>query len=138
MIYGNLLNARIHLNEDTLYSGEPTRIYPVPEIAGQIAHAETLLRDGKLFEAQEFVLKNWTGRQGQAYQPVGNLFITMKNQGEVSSYHRALDIRHSMHHESYEQGGVKYERTTFASYPDNVIVIHLISDRPGTLSFTLR
>ncbi|KZL03848.1 MULTISPECIES: glycoside hydrolase family 95 protein [unclassified Pseudovibrio] len=138
MIYGSPINARIHLNEDTLYSGEPTRIYPVPEIAGQIAHAETLLRDGKLFEAQEFVRKNWTGRQGQAYQPVGNLFITMADQGETSNYRRALDIRHSLHHESYEQGGVKYERATFASYPDNVIVVRLTTDKPGTLSLSLR
>ncbi|MFS8184329.1 glycosyl hydrolase family 95 catalytic domain-containing protein [Pseudovibrio denitrificans] len=138
MVYGNPLSARIHLNEDTLYSGEPTRIYPVPEIAHQIDHVEALLRDGKLFEAQEFVRKNWTGRQGQAYQPVGNLFITMADDSPVSNYRRALEIRHSLHHESYEQNGTTFERTSFASFPDNVIVVRLTADKPGALSFNLR
>ncbi|WP_208978546.1 glycoside hydrolase family 95 protein [Pseudovibrio denitrificans] len=138
MVYGNPLSARIHLNEDTLYSGEPTRIYPVPEIAHQIDHVEALLKDDKLFEAQEFVRQNWTGRQGQAYQPVGNLFITMADDSPVSNYRRALDIRYSLHHESYEQNGATFERTSFASFPDNVIVVRLTADKPGTLSFSLR
>lgn len=138
MVYGEPLSTRIHLNEDTLYSGEPTRIYPVPEIAGQIGHVEKLLRDGKLFEAQEFVRQNWTGRQGQAYQPVGNLFLTMADQSPTANYRRALDIRRSLHCESYEQNGITYKRTNFASSPDDVIVIRLTASQAGALSFNLR
>lgn len=43
-----------------------------------------------------------------------------------------------MAHVAYEHDGVRYEREYFASYPDNVIVMKVRSDKAGALSFTVR
>ena len=39
---------------------------------------------------------------------------------------------------AFTAGGVRYRREVFASYPDQVIVVRLTADRPGSLSLTAR
>lgn len=52
MVFGDARGCRIHLNEDTLYSGEPHRVAKPPTIAEDIEHVSTLIRTVKLQEAQ--------------------------------------------------------------------------------------
>ena len=56
---------------------------------------------------------------------------------EVSNYRRSLNLNDSMAHVSYNSAGVHYTREHFVSYPDNVLVVTLKADKPGTLNFTL-
>jgi alpha-L-fucosidase 2 len=39
---------------------------------------------------------------------------------------------------SYRTGGVRYRREVFASAPDQVIVLRVTADRPGSVSFSLQ
>ncbi len=54
--------------------------------------------------------------------------------GEIKNYVRTLDIDQAVAKTSYEQGGVKFERTVFASAPDDVIVVRLTSSKKGAIS----
>lgn len=55
-----------------------------------------------------------------------------------SNYQRSLELNKAVAHVTYEHDGVRYEREYFASYPDNVIVMKVRSDKAGALSFTVR
>lgn len=54
-----------------------------------------------------------------------------------SDYNRTLDIDNSIHTISYKEGGVTYKREYFMSYPDNVMVIRLTSDKKSGISRTI-
>ncbi len=78
------------------------------------------------------------GDEGQdlgAYQAFGDILIHLGHDfSKVTDYRRELDIDRAVHQVTYEYNGVRYQRTAFASHPDRVIVIHLISDKPASLT----
>lgn len=55
-----------------------------------------------------------------------------------SNYQRSLTLNDALCRVSYDYGQTHYEREYFISYPDNVLVIKLKSDKSGKLSFTVR
>ena len=57
---------------------------------------------------------------------------------EVTNYERDLVLDTAEAHVSYDYDGVTYNRTYFASYPDNVTVMKLDASQSGKLTFTLR
>ena len=59
----------------------------------------------------------------------------MGQETEYSDYSRELDISNAVATTSLCFNGVKYTREVIASYPQNVIAIHLTADKPGSLSF---
>lgn len=65
------------------------------------------------------------------------LFLDL-NHSEISGYRRSLSLDEAIAHVGYTSGGVTYRREYFTSYPDNVLVVRLTADRPGSLSFSVR
>ena len=57
---------------------------------------------------------------------------------QVTDYQRDLVMDTAQAHVRYTYDGVTYNRTYFASYPDNVLVTKLEASESGKLSFTLR
>lgn len=132
MVFGDTQNELLQLNENTLYSGEPSVIFNDISITSEsFDRVVSLLKEGKYTEAYEnIVSKKWLGRLHQYYQPFGNLHINNNISGEVSDYKRELNISESVVTTTFTQNDVRYKREIFASYPDNIIVIKLISDHP--------
>lgn len=56
---------------------------------------------------------------------------------DVHEYRRSLNLNEAIAHVSYISEGVHYTREHFVSYPDNVLVVTLMSDKSGSISFTL-
>lgn len=81
----------------------------------------------------------WTGDEIQmgAYQPFGDLFLETPVT-QVTNYRRELDLDEAIHRTSFTANGVRYLREAFSSHPDQVIVIRLTADKPGSISGTLR
>ena len=71
------------------------------------------------------------GKMG-AYQFMGNLLIHLAGQEKFTDYRRDLDIGSALAHVAYESKGVKYTREYFCSHPDQVMVIRLEADKPGS------
>ena len=78
-----------------------------------------------------------------SYQSLGNIHIaypSLSGNANVSdfpaytNYRRELDIDRAVLKVSYTQGGVNYGREYFISHPDNVLVIRLTANKPGSLS----
>src|SRR5690606_20954256 len=74
---------------------------------------------------------------GMPYQPVGNLSLTFPGHEEVQDYYRDLDIANAIATVTYKLDGVSYKREVFASFPDQVIIIRITADKPGSITFNL-
>lgn len=138
MVFGGAETELLQLNENTLYSGEPSVVFKevkvTPETFNQVT---SLLKAGKYPEASAVVCKNWLGRLHQYYQPFADLHIISKKQGEITGYKRELDLSEALTTTVYEQNGVRYKRRIFASYPDDILIIHLSSSSPDGIDLSL-
>jgi hypothetical protein len=66
--------------------------------------------------------------------PVGSLRLFF-GCGGFSQYTRMLDLTTAIASVTYVMNGVRFQREVFASAPDQVIVVRLTADRPGSLTF---
>jgi alpha-L-fucosidase 2 len=84
----------------------------------------------------------WTGDENPsgnydtmgAYQYLGNLFIHLQGQNNVSNYQRDLDISDSLAHVRYTANGIKFAREFFCSHPAGVMVARFSANKPGSYS----
>ncbi|MDR0744102.1 MAG: glycoside hydrolase family 95 protein, partial [Tannerella sp.] len=138
MIFGGTDRELLQLNENTLYSGEPSVIFKDVKVTPEsLGHVVSLLKKGEHGKADEVAAKHWLGRLHQYYQPFGNLHIENNKNGEISEYRRELNISEAIVRTTFHQEGATYTREVFASHPDNVIIIRLASDQPSGIDVTL-
>lgn len=139
MIYGGIKTELLQLNENTLYSGEPSTEYKqvrvTPKTKQQVFN---LLKAGQFAEASEIVSKHWSGRVHQHYQPLGDLYIKFNHGTDVTDYKRELLLSDALARMSYRCGDTLYEREMFASHPDDLIVIRLKSNRKNSMNVSLK
>ncbi len=137
MVFGDPTNEVIQLNENTVWAGQPNR-NDNPGAKEALPEVRKLIFEGKYKEAQDLVNQNFITKtsHGMAYQTVGELKLTFPGHESYSEYYRELDIEKAMVSTSYKLNGVNYKTTTLASYPDQVIIMRISSDKPGTVSFT--
>lgn len=137
MIYGGIETERLQLNEDTLWSGVP-RDMNRPQAKTALPEVRRLLTEGRYVEADR-LSREMLGSDAQAYMPLGQLTLTFDHgDGADRSYRRELDLAEAVSRVEYEIGSARYVRETFASYPDQVIVLRLTSSVPGTLGFAAK
>ena len=136
MIYGDPVNEKIQLNEETFWSGGPSR-NDNPNALKALPEIRQLIFDGKFHEAEKMVNQNMmTELHGSKYQIVGNLNLVFDGHENYTGYYRELDIENALFTTTYEVEGVTYKREMFASQPDQVIVVKLTASAPGKITFT--
>jgi alpha-L-fucosidase 2 len=141
MVYGGVQLEQLQLNEETLWSGGP-HCYDNPEAYSHLSSVRKLLREGEYVQAENEAQKMMGIPVKQmAYQPLGDMLLMFPQGEKTTSYRRELDLETAVSTVSYSIGSsfgaVNYTRKTFASHPDNAIVMRLESDREGQLSFDL-
>ncbi|MBC7744428.1 MAG: glycoside hydrolase family 95 protein [Flavobacterium sp.] len=135
MIFGGGAKEHLQINENTLYSGEPSTVYKNVDIIPTYDKVVSLLRNEQNLEAEKELRKSWLGRLHQNYEPLGDLYLEFEANGKITDYRRELDIENSVARVSYTQNGVRYKREIFASNPAKVIIIKLTASKPGALNF---
>ncbi|TDN90379.1 alpha-L-fucosidase 2 [Salegentibacter sp. 24] len=137
MVYGDPQQEVIQLNENTVWAGQPNRNHN-PEAREYLARVQELLFEGKSVEAQTLVNQHFISEtsQGMPYQTVGNLKLSFPDHQNYSEYYRELDLKDAVTRSQYKVGNRTYKTKVFASYPDQVIVVQVTSDQPGTLNFS--
>lgn len=137
MIYGNVPQETIQLNEHTVWSGSPNR-NDNPNALAVLPEIRQLIFNGKQKEAEQLANKSILTKKshGQMFQPVGNLLVTFDGHDTYTNYYRELDIERAVAKTSYTIGDVTYTREMLASFPDNVVVMQLTASKPGKLSFS--
>jgi alpha-L-fucosidase 2 len=136
MIFGGVARERLQLNEDTLFAGGPYDPSS-PEALIALPRVRELINAGKYREAQDLAHEKMMARPMSmpSYQTVGDLILTFGASSFAQEYHRELDLDAALSRVRYRRDGATFTRETFASAPDQVLVIRLTADRPGALSF---
>ncbi len=138
MVFGGTATERIQFNEDTLWRGKPHN-YVRAGSGAVVPQIRQLLWDGKVEEAQNLARTKMLSDPVRQlpYQPFGDVRLTFPGHDVATNYRRELDLDTALATTRYDVGGVTFTREVFASYPDNVIAIHLAASRPGQLTFTV-
>lgn len=136
MVYGNVVNETIQLNEHTIWSGSPYR-NDTPLHPDSLAEIRRLVFDGRRKEAEKMAdrLMFHKKSSGQMFQPAGNLNLEFEGHDRYTNYYRELDIGRAITKTSYTVDGVTYNREAIASFPDRVIAVHLTASEPAAISF---
>ena len=146
MIFGDIAEDRIVLNEGTLWSGGP-QDSDRPDAAKYLPEIKRLLLEGRNDEAEKIVYDHFTC-QGKgsgyangkdlpygSYQMLANLRLTFKGGG--TAYARVLDLRTAISKLTYVQEGITYTREAFVSAPDQALIIRITASKPGAISFSV-
>ena len=137
MVFGRTDEERIQLNEDTYWSGGP---YSTVVKGGSrvLREIQQLIFQGEMIKAHKIFGRNLMGYpvEQQKYQALANLVLSFPQAGETTNYKRWLDLGSGVTGLEYKSGGVTYHRDVFSSAPDQVIVVRLTADKPGSISFT--
>jgi alpha-L-fucosidase 2 len=139
MVFGKTDKERIQFNEDTLWTGIP-RDYSNPQAYEYLGQIRKLLFEGKQAEAEKLAMDKFMSvplRQ-ERYQPFGDVWIEFDGHENVTEYRRELDLDAAVATVQYQAGEVTYKRQVFVSFPDQVIVIRLSSDKPKQLNFSVK
>ena len=92
----------------------------IPEIRKALFNEDYQLADSLQLHVQ--------GPNSQHFQPLGTLHIKDLGLGEVSNYHRSLNLDSAIIKDCYLRDGKAIEREYFASNPDKLIAIRLRGD----------
>ncbi|UJR24698.1 hypothetical protein I4U23_006072 [Adineta vaga] len=127
MIYGGYPHEIIQLNSDTLWAGCP-HDYSNKDAFNYLSRIRQLIQNEQWIDAQTILTENFFGKPicQAPYQPVGNLLIDFFHQS--SSKKLLLQPTYS------DSNGCSYQRTCFASYPDNCMVYHVQSSTPNAIN----
>jgi len=146
MVFGDVNNERIQLNEESMWSGSPDE-NDNPEAVQHLDMIRQLLFDGKYLEATELTNKtqvckgagsglgNGATAPFGCFQTLGDLLINQTIPGSYNNYYRELDLNNAVARVGYIQNGVKFKREIFVSYPHQVMVARFTADKPGKISF---
>ena len=134
MVYGKTDTEKISLNEDTLWSGRAKKNPVPPNAAKAYKKARELVLNGKIFQAQELLAKDFHSMWSQIYLPLGNIYLNFCH-SHTKDYIRTLDIENGICKTKYECDGCLYTREIFSSYPNDVIAIKLTASEKGKLNF---
>jgi alpha-L-fucosidase 2 len=137
MVFGGVAKERLQLNEDTIWAGGP---YDPANPAAREAYpqAREHIFAGRQKEAEELISKSGMAiplRQA-SYQTLGNLILDFGDPSPVTDYCRSLDLDTAMAMTTFKQGGVTFSREVFSTAADQVIVVRLTANQPGSVTFT--
>jgi alpha-L-fucosidase 2 len=137
MVFGGAAEERLQFNEDTLWTGKPHE-YHHPGAVEHLPTLRRLLAEGKQREAEELAMREFMSvpLKQMAYQPFGDLRLSLRGHENATDYRRELDLDTAVARVTYRLDGVTFERQAFASYPDQGIVLRIKADKPGRVSFT--
>ena len=127
LVYGGTDDNIIYLNDITLWTGKPVDHNLdaeahkwIPDIRKALFNEDYQLADSLQLHVQ--------GPNSQHFQPLGTLHIKDLGLGEVSNYHRSLNLDSAIISDSYMRDGRTIQREYFASNPDKLIAIRLRGD----------
>jgi alpha-L-fucosidase 2 len=146
MVFGNLREERIQLNEETVWTSGPRRPKSLhgpgalPEIR-RLVFAGEYEKAQKLFGERIKPEPMWYAR----FQPLGDLWIEFPYFKYAEDYRRELNMDTGIVRVTYRVGGIRYTREVFASAVDQVVVVRLEAEQgnrnpeaPGRVSFAAR
>lgn len=150
MIFGRTDHERIVLNDISLWSGRFDNNADRPDASKVLPEIRRLLLEGDNLAAEALLNEQFTcagegsGRGNGAkvpygcYQTLGDLILDWDTTGEAADYERTLDLRTAVANLGWKKDGKSITQEAFISAPDQIFVLRIQSDAPGTVSFTAK
>lgn len=137
MVFGRVAQERIQLNEDTLWAGAPYTP-DNPDALAALPQVRQLIADGSYREATELASAKMMAKplRQMAYGTLGDILLTFDAAQLPTQYERRLDLDTATSHTAYTTPAGMFVRESFASAPDQVIVLRLHAQK-GRLGFDL-
>ncbi len=135
MVFGKVKTERYQLNDNTLWSGypDPGNNPNGPTVLPQVRNA---VFEGDYSKAAD-LWKKMQGPYSARYLPMGDLLLEFPYTDTIGKgYYRDLDLSNAIATVRYTTGGVQYQRESFTSFPDKVMVIRLTANKSKSISFT--
>lgn len=137
MVYGGTEREELQLNEETFWAGSPYNNNN-PNAVHVLPIVRKLIFEGKNKEAQRLIDANFLTRQhGMSYLTLGNLYLEFPGHKDATGFYRDLNLENATTTTRYQVNGINYTRTTFASFTDNVIIMHIKASQPHALNFNV-
>jgi len=133
MVFGRVEDELIQLNEETLWTGGPADTNPNPDAIKYLPEVRKQLFSGNNDQVVKLMQK-MQGPNTNMYQPLANLFLKQKVDGDVSNYLRTLNIADAVATTSFTVNGINYKREIFSSFPDQVIIMRLSASQKNKLN----
>ncbi|MFN8205949.1 MAG: glycoside hydrolase family 95 protein [Bacteroidales bacterium] len=149
MVFGDVNTERVQLNEKSLWSGSMDD-NDNPVAFDALATIRQYLFDGNFVEASILTEKTQVCKgKGSGYgngstapygsfETLGDLRMSMEQQGPWTNYRRTLSLDKALVSVSYDQNGTRYERECFVSFPDQVLVYRFSKKGNGKLGMILQ
>jgi alpha-L-fucosidase 2 len=138
MVFGLAGKEHFQLNDNTLWSGSPD---PGNNTAGPLILP--LVRDAVFksdYDSAAALWKHMQGPYSARYLPLADLWLDFhRNNKDIKlvQYYRDLDLNTAISTVRYNIEGTAYQEETFISYPAKAMVVHLNTDRKGSLNFSV-
>ena len=137
MIYGGIEREELQLNEETFWAGSPYNNNN-PNAVHVLPVVRKLIFEGRNKEAQRLIDTNFlTQQHGMSYLTLGSLYLEFPEHQNASGFYRDLNLENATTTTRYQVDDVTYTRTTFASFTDNVIIMHIKASKANALNFTI-
>ncbi|HNX05625.1 MAG TPA: glycoside hydrolase family 95 protein, partial [Opitutales bacterium] len=134
--------------EDSVWSGWQNDTADNPKAAQYLPEIRALFAEGKVKEAQDLINKTQVSRMDDGkghgtydaygtYEMLARLEIeTGQDPSAASEYSRRLFLSSGLVSVHYRIGEVFYNRSYFASRPDQVQVIRFVASKPGNINLS--
>ncbi|MBT5187690.1 MAG: glycoside hydrolase family 95 protein [Kordiimonadaceae bacterium] len=139
MVFGDPVNERIQLNEDSVWAGEMKDIKSSIGTPDDLADMRKLI-DDQAFEKvdQQMPLRFSRDEVVRSHQTLGDLYINWNSTtASVSDYRRELDLRTGVANTTWKRGQTTFIQEVFNSNPDEALFIKITAQGPDTLNFDL-
>ena len=138
MCYSGTEQDRMVLNHDTLWTGIPRKIQKEGAYASYL-RAQELALAGQYKKAQDELEQNFLTCWSQAYMTFGELVLDFDFASHIN-YSRKLDLTKAVLTSAFTCDGNELKKTTFISYPHDVLVYKIESEniKPFTFSASIQ
>ena len=138
MVFGDTLNERIQLNEDSLWPGGPDENNS-KGTQEDLELIRRLIEEGRIEEADKEIVARFSYKGiVKSHQTMGDLYLSFEDRGPIKNYRRSLDLNTAVTEVNYTAGEGRFTQRVFASAPDDAIVIELTSTESQGMNLTLK
>ena len=139
MYFGDPQTEHIQVNEESLYTGHQLE-EKYNTSAEMLDKIRQMIFDGDYEGACALSDVSFLTAPPRVrfYQTIGDIYVDFADKGEVTDYHKELELSTGVARASYVRGGVRYESETFISQKYNVLAYRVRTPNGEKVSFDLK
>ena len=131
MVFGETAEERIQLNEDTLWSGAPSK-WNNPDASKALPEIRHLVLEEAAYRQADTACKKMQGTYNESYLPAAELLLQTLSSANASGYRRELNLDTAIATTSFRAGGGSLiRREVFSSAVDQILAVRIESSDPG-------